>query len=186
MFYPLVSIRASGRPAAARKNVICADIKHASRARGRKKSHFRKVRGPGRRVSGEKIALQMGRVSQGCHGTGRFNIDGASASVFATKNEVTLRNIWYWTSLTTRRDFFSLFSRFLTFCKSNFFLFLNFLIFVSLSLPRTHATGPIIRMKIAREDFSKWSSKRATRTLDSDTAALASWHFQPYKSRSFK
>lgn len=104
-----------------------------------KKSHFRKVRGPGRRVSGEKFALQMGRVSQGCHGTGRFNIDGASASVFEAKNEVTLRNIWYWTSLTTRRDFFSLFSRFLTFCKSNFFLFLNFLIFVfSLPLPPSH------------------------------------------------
>lgn len=55
------------------------------------------------------------------------------------ENEVTLKNIDI--ERVWRQDaIFSSLLRFLTFCKSNFFLFLNFLIFVSLplSLPPSH------------------------------------------------
>lgn len=115
------------------------------------------------------------------------SISGGLWLLFSYENEVTLTRTLILNEFDDKTRFFSL-SRFLTFCKSNFFLFLNFLIFVfflSRSLPRTHAT-PHQKYISTWEDFSKWSSKRATRTLDSDTAALASWHFQPYKSRSSK
>lgn len=101
--------------------------------------------------------------------------------LFRTKKWGYIEEHWYWTSLTTRRDLFLSFRDSILNLLLNFFLFLNFLIF---------GFSPSLFPSLARNcdsiDFSKWSSKRATRTLDSDTIALASWHFQPYKSRSFK
>lgn len=60
---------------------------------------------------------------------------------------------WYWTSLTTRRSFFSLRSRFLTFCKSNFFFifkFSNFRFFFSSppSSSLSHSLSPRIHTQL--------------------------------------
>lgn len=103
---------------------------------GRKKSHFRNVQIA--KDWREKSLLAHRRMS--CDELIQYQ--EGFGFCFRMKMRLHWREHWYWTSLTTRRDFFLSFA-ILNLLQIEFlfiFKFSNFRFFLSRSLPRTHAT----------------------------------------------